>query len=78
VKYSTPITNESQAMSFLKQLAAEEKLFHPDDPAATIYCSYSNTPVFTPEEATLIDQRMAEVFDYLADPYETVLDLAGA
>lgn len=78
MKYTTPITNESQALAFLKQLAAEEKLFYPDDPAATIYCSYSNTPIFTPDEAALIDQRMGEVFKHLPDPYEIVLQLSGA
>lgn len=74
--YTTPITSPEQAEAFLTLLHEQGKSFHPDDSPATIV-DMAGRFIFTPQESTLIEKRMNEVFEHLTDPYEFILNLEG-
>lgn len=75
MNYTDPITNEAEAQGFLFQLHQAGDLFHPDDNPADIIRTATGEPVFTATEAEHIAERMEEVFEHLADPYEYALSL---
>ena len=65
--FSKPITSLQAAHEFFDRLAAEGLLFHPEDSPDSIVDSTGEL-LFTPEEAALIEERIAEVHEYDADP----------
>lgn len=73
-RYAQPLTSPEEAAAFLAMLHDEDRSFHLDDPPATIVDMAGNF-IFTAEEAAMLDLRMHEVFEQLADPYDFVLSL---
>jgi hypothetical protein len=72
---SRPVTSAAEARAYLIALDAAGYAYHCDDPAGDIIRSATGLPLFTPEEATLADTRMAEVCAYLDDPCAVLLDV---
>jgi hypothetical protein len=75
MKYTTPITSAADAEGFLFQLHQEGLLFHPDDDAHDIINGATGQPLFTAADADLINERMEEVFTFIVDPCEYLLNL---
>lgn len=73
--FTTPITNTGAAEIFLFQLHDLGLSFHPEDNAQSIINAKSGEAVFTTEEAVAINARMEEVFMYLDDPCDYLLNL---
>lgn len=69
-----PIISEDQAKRFLENLNKDHYLFHPEDDAADIIYFSTGEPVFTEIEARLINQRLEEVYTFLEDPCEYILN----
>ena len=74
---STPIASAAGARRYLGQLHAFGLDYHPDDRAATIEHKVGSEylRLFTDEEATLADDRMGEVHQYLPDPSAVLMAL---
>lgn len=72
--FNTPIKSQSEAESFIFELVQMGLSFHPEDDAHTIIKTTAGDHLFTPEEADLINQRREELFMYLDDPCETMLE----
>jgi hypothetical protein len=75
--YTDPITTPAEAEAFLWQLYDAGLSFHPEDDAATIVRA-DGAPLFSPADATAVNERMAEVFEQLADPCAYLLGLIEA
>lgn len=73
--FSTPIRSQSDAEGFIFQLIQQGLSFHPEDDAQDIIRSGTDQPLFNPEDAVLINQRREELFEYLDDPCETMLEM---
>jgi len=74
--FTTPIANTADAEGFLFQLHDLGLSFHPEDSAASVVDSKTGNLLFTTAEASAIDERMDEVFQYMADPCAYLLDLS--
>jgi len=57
------ISTIEEAKAFLKALYDNGESFHPDDDPADIIMDRTGTPLFSPSEATLVSERMAEVWE---------------
>lgn len=68
------ITSELEAKKYLSNLAKNDELYHPDDPAEDIIDQNGN-PLCTPEEAHKLNSLMKQVFEHLSDPCEYILSL---
>lgn len=73
----TVIQNEADAQGFLFQLDQVGCLFHPEDDPAEVINSATGLPLFTPEQAELVRQRIEEVYAVMNDPCEYILDMNG-
>ena len=71
--FKQPITDYDQAAKFLLQLNADNLIFHPEDDPATIIDLQGNY-IFTSIEAEAINDRMEEVWLYMEDPCEFILN----
>lgn len=72
--FSTPIRSQSDAEGFIFQIVQHGLSFHPEDDAHDIIRSGTDQPLFSPEDAALVNQRREELFEYLDDPCSTMLD----
>ncbi len=72
--FTTPITSTADAEGFLFQLHDMGLSFHPDDAPASIVDAQGQ-PVFTDAQAQAIADRMEEVFFWMVDPCEYLLNL---
>ncbi len=73
-----PLTTDADARDYLAALVEHGMAYHPEDPAGEIIHSDTGRRLFTPEEATAADARMAEVYAVLnGDPCEVLEDLLG-
>ena len=81
--FRIPIESKEQAEEYLEMLYTDDLLYHPEDDAGDIItaseCPSSGGPViwvplFNKEEAQLLNERMDEVWTYLSDPCEFVLE----
>ena len=68
------IHREDQAEQFFSKMYEDGILFHPEDDAHTIM-NHDDTPLFTNDEAILINERMDEIWDVVEDPCNYVLRL---
>jgi hypothetical protein len=73
--YTTPITSAADAEGFLFQLVQLGLSFHPEDNAHDIVNGATGQPLFTAADADLINERMEEVFTFIVDPCEYLLNL---
>lgn len=73
--FTTPIRSEQDAEGFLFQLHQQGLSFHPEDRAETIIKTTTGERVFTDAEAVEVNARMDEVFGFMDDPCEFLLDL---
>lgn len=69
-----PITPLAEAYEFFKHLQSDDCLFHPEDDPSSIIDS-DNHPLFSPREADLLRQRIAEVYVFDSDPCAYISDL---
>lgn len=60
--FARPIVTLDDAMALFAHLSAEDRLFHPEDSAATIVNLANGAMLFSDEEAAAIDDRMAEAY----------------
>ena len=75
MNYSTPIASTADAEGFLFQLVQHGREFHPEDNARDIINGATGQPLFTAADADLINERMEEVFTFIVDPCEYLLNL---
>ena len=71
--FTKPITSESDAEQFFYDLHAENLLFHPEDDPATII-NPAGERIFTDAECLLVAERITEVYQYMIDPCEFIVD----
>ena len=71
--FTKPITSENDAEQFFYALENEGLLFHPEDDPATIV-NKDGERIFTDSECPLIAQRITEVYLYMVDPCEFIVD----
>ena len=70
--FTTPITTEDDAKNFIDSLHKDEILFHPEDDAYDII-DRDGTRLFTDEEALELNNRLDEVYQYMKDPCEYII-----
>lgn len=73
MNFTKPITSESDAEQFFYDLHAENLLFHPEDDPATII-NPAGERIFTDAECLLVAKRITEVYRYMLDPCEFIVD----
>lgn len=73
--YSKPITSSAEAAVFILALHDAGKLFHFDDSPETVIDARTGARTFTDSEAAALIQRVPELFEYLADPFELAVAL---
>jgi hypothetical protein len=73
MNFTKPITSESDAEQFFYDLENEGLLFHPEDDPLTVVDTHGNL-IFTPDDVPLINQRITEVYRYMLDPCEFIVD----
>lgn len=69
---TTPITSLESAKGFLMMLEADGKLFHPEDDPETVVSTRGQ--VFTAEEVPHVRLRIDEVYSFMEDPCQFILD----
>ena len=72
--FLSPITRFSDAEGFLFCLDQDGLLFHPEDDPSTVINSKTGNPIFTDEEVLLIRQRIDEVYEFMDDPCQWILE----
>ena len=72
---TTKIKSYQDAQRFITELYFDDKLYHLDDSAKNIINLRTNERAFTDEECELLDKRVDEVFEYIADPFILCLAL---
>lgn len=73
MNFTKPITSENDAEQFFYDLHAADLLFHPEDDPATIV-NKDGARIFTDAECPLIAERITEVYMYMLDPCEFIVD----
>jgi len=74
---TTPITNNEEAKKFICDLYFDGNLYHLDEPASNIINLKTGKDYFTPEECSLLDTRVDEVFKYMEiDPHQLCCSLS--
>jgi hypothetical protein len=64
---------KSEASAFIRQLVVDGKEFHFEDgSAADLIDIRTGKPVFTPEEAELVDRKVSAAYEVLDDPFEAL------
>jgi hypothetical protein len=74
--FAVPVTSLEQAHAFLRSLFDAGLLFHPEDAPSDIVDGFG-IPLFSDEESTLLEQRIAEIYTFDADPCGFCLTLQG-
>jgi hypothetical protein len=69
------ITSEVDAKRFICELYFDGKMFHFASEPEEIYNIEDDTPAFNKPECDLLRARVAEVFEYIEDPYQLCLAL---
>lgn len=72
--FTNPINSLEEAHAFFDKLNRDGLLFHPEDSPESIVDIYG-IHLFTPDECTLLEQRIAEVYLFDADPCTYCLTL---
>lgn len=72
--FTDPINSLEEAHAFFDKLNSDGLLFHPEDSPESIVDGDGN-PLFTPDECTLLEQRIAEVYLFDEDPCAYCLTL---
>ena len=73
MNFTKPLTSQRDAQQFFRDLHAADLLFHPDDDPATIL-NQAGERIFTDEQCPLIAERIAEIYEFMADPCEFIVD----
>lgn len=74
--FTKPIRSAQDAEAFIRQLHEEDLLFHFDDSPDTII-NASGERVFTDAECEPLGDRVDELFQFLADPFELACELTN-
>ena len=72
--FQKPITSLNDAHAFFDSLAIDRVLFHPEDRPESIVDGFG-LALFTQEECDALNQRIAEVYTFDADPCAYCLTL---
>jgi hypothetical protein len=73
MNFTKPLTSQRDAQQFFRDLHAADLLFHPDDDPATII-NQAGERIFTDAQCPLIAARIAETYEFMADPCEFIVD----
>lgn len=73
MNFNKPITSENDAEQFFYDLFNENLLFHPEDDPATII-NHDKKHIFSRNECILINQRIKEIYQYMDDPCEFIIE----
>lgn len=73
--YYKKITSERSAKKFICDLYFDDKMFHFASDPKDIVNIEDDTPAFDDAECDLLRARIAEVFEYIEDPYQLCLAL---
>ena len=73
--FTTKIKSVNDAEIFFFNLWQLGLDYHPEDNAHDVINGKTKKPLFTKDEADLMNQRMEESFIYMDDPCEYLLDL---
>ena len=77
MNYAKPLTTDAEAEQFIRDLGANNKIFHLDDDPAEMVEFTTGKRTFTDTEAAHIRQRQDELFGLLEDPHELALEVSG-
>ena len=72
--YTKQINNEKEAKLFIDNLFKEKLLFHPETDAHKVIDAKTNKPLFTKQEADLMNLRLEELFTNLEDPCKYIIE----
>jgi hypothetical protein len=73
--YTTPIKSAADAEGFFFQLHQLGLLFHPEDNPSEVV--NKNGPIFTPDQAKHLNDRLDEVYEVMLDPCAYCLTLTS-
>jgi hypothetical protein len=71
------IKDKEEAKEFIVKLYLDGNMFVFDDPASSFVSNSTGEPAFTARECEYLDARVAEVFQYMEDPFELCLALVS-
>ena len=72
--FAKKINSAQDSKDFLTFLNDSDQLFHPEDNPREIIKNTTGLRLFTEEQCVNIENRLNEVFEYLDDPCEYILD----
>lgn len=75
MNFKNKITSTAEAEGFLFCLHDSGLSFHPEDNPASIINSKTGQRVFTDQQAADLTDRMEEVYFYMVDPCDYLLNL---
>ena len=70
--FKNKITTIQESKDFLTQLNQTDQLFHPEEDPRNIISN--NKPLFSEEQSVDLELRLDEIFEYLEDPCQYILD----
>ena len=72
--FTKPINSMQEAKDFLTFLHDSDQLFHLDEDPRDIIKNATGLRLFNEEQCTNLEARLEEVFEYLDNPFEYILD----
>ena len=72
--FTNQIKSTQKAKDFLTYLNDTDQLFHPEDNPRDIISNTTKKRLFNESQCLDLDQRIEEVFFYLDDPCQFILD----
>ena len=73
MNFHNPIKSQNDAEQFFYDLENEGLLFHPEDDPATIINDQGKL-IFASDDVELINQRIDEVYMFMVDPCEFIIN----
>ena len=73
--FKTTITSIQESKTFLDQLQSDYPMLHPECDMNDIYNTKTNENTFTKEQSQDLHNRYDEVYTYLNDPCEYILEI---
>ena len=73
--FKTKITNITESKTFLDKLQSAYPMLHPEEDMTQIINTKSRARTFTDEQASDLHDRYDEVYSFLDDPCEYILEI---
>ena len=72
--FTKKINSEQDAKDFLIFLNETDRTFHPEDDPRDVIELYTGLNTFTEEQCIHLDNRIQEIYRFLEDPCEYIID----